>query len=213
MPVRFFYVDESYDKDKYCLSAIAIRHSDWKESFDTVREHRVNLKKDHGIYLRKEIHARDLVKGRGRIGPKPIGKWQRSRIFLGLLKLIASLPGVRIFNVCLNVADHVDPQMVAWDRLMNRIERTLLEQERVELPLRRDLVAVAERELSGDDAQRIGTRLNAFRYRAVIIADEGREIEITKAVRKMHVFKARRMGVWKLHQEHNNRPNNRGSGF
>jgi Protein of unknown function (DUF3800) len=189
MPVRFFYVDESYDKVKYCLSAIAIRHSVWKESFDMVREHRVNLKRDYGIYMRKEIHARDLVKGRGKISPNPIGKWQRSRIFLGLLKLIASLPGVRIFNVCLDVADHADPQMVAWDRLLNRIERTLLEQERVELPLRRGLVATAEEAgMSAESAQKIRDRLNSFHYRAVTIADEGREIEITKAVRKMHVY-------------------------
>ena len=62
MPVRFFYVDESYDKSKYCLSALAIRHSEWKECFEMVREHRINLKNDYGIYLRKEIHARDLVK-------------------------------------------------------------------------------------------------------------------------------------------------------
>jgi len=74
MPVRFFYVDESYDDLKYCLSAIAIRHSDWKECFDMVREHRVNLKRDYGIYLRKEIHARDLISGRGRISPNIISK-------------------------------------------------------------------------------------------------------------------------------------------
>jgi len=61
MPVRFFYVDESYDDEKFCLSAISIRHSDWKECFDRVKEHRVNLKKDYGLYIRKEIHARDLV--------------------------------------------------------------------------------------------------------------------------------------------------------
>ena len=27
MPVCFFYVDESYDRKKFCLSAICIRHS------------------------------------------------------------------------------------------------------------------------------------------------------------------------------------------
>jgi hypothetical protein len=144
MPVRFFYVDESYDKQKYCFSALAIRHSDWKESFDMVREHRVNLKKDHGIYLRKEIHARDLVKGRGKISPSVISKWQRSRILPGMLRLTASLPKVSLFNVCLDVADHADPQMVAWDRLLNRVERTMLEHERVELPLRRGLSDRAE---------------------------------------------------------------------
>jgi len=64
MAVRFFYVDESYDSDKYCLSALSIRHSDWKKAFDMVRAHRANLKNDHGVFLRAEIHARDLVAGR-----------------------------------------------------------------------------------------------------------------------------------------------------
>jgi hypothetical protein len=188
MPVRFFYVDESYDEEKYCLSAIVIRHSDWKECFDRVREHRINLKKDLGIYLRKEIHARDLVAGRGKISDRVISKWQRSRIFQGLLTLVASLPSVRLFNVCLNVADHVDPQMVAWDRIINRIERTMLEYERIELPLRRALTTAVEEKLPSIDAEQIDQRLNIYRSRAVVFADEGREIEITKALRKMHVF-------------------------
>jgi hypothetical protein len=42
--------------------------------------------------------------------------------------------------------------------------------------------------MSALDAGRIGERLNIYRSRAVIIADEGRETEITKAVRKMHVY-------------------------
>jgi hypothetical protein len=187
MPVRFFYVDESYDKSKYCLSAISLRHSDWKECFEKVREHRVNLKRDHGVFLSKEIHARDLVAGRGRISPTIIGKWQRSRIYHGLLQLVASLPGVLVFNVCLDTPNYPDPQMTAWDRLMNRVERTMLEQEKRELPLRRQLVEEANVGIAREHAEKIAERLNIYRARAVIIADEGRETEITKALRKMHV--------------------------
>lgn len=188
MPVRLFYVDESYDHVKYCLSAVVIRHSDWKECFDMVREHRVNLKKDYGIYLRKEIHARDLIKGKGKISPNAISKWQRSRIFLGLLNLVASLPHVMVFNVCLDSADHADPQMIAWDRLVNRAERTMLEFERIELPLRRGLADRATTQMGAQDGAEIDRRLSIYRSRAIIIADEGRETEITRALRKMHVF-------------------------
>jgi len=187
MPVRFFYVDESYDKSKYCLSAISLRHSDWKDCFDKVREHRVNLKNDHGVYLSKEIHARDLVAGRGKISPAPIGKWQRSRIFHDLLQLVASLPNVLLFNVCLDTPNHPDPQMTAWDRLMNRVERTMLEQEKRELPLRRELSKAALNGLATEVYDKIDERLKIYRSRAVIIADEGRETEITKALRRMHV--------------------------
>lgn len=189
MPVRFFYVDESYDKNKYCLSAISLRHSDWKECFDKVREHRVNLKNDYGVFLSKEIHARDLVAGRGRISPTQIGKWQRSRIFHGLLQLVASLPNVQVFNVCLDrtMGHYQDPQMIAWDRLTNRVERTMLEYEKRELTLRRQLCEAAWLGLSRAEYEQLETRLNIYRARAVIIADEGREGEITKALRRMHV--------------------------
>ncbi|HEX2269458.1 MAG TPA: DUF3800 domain-containing protein [Pyrinomonadaceae bacterium] len=180
------------------MSALAIRHSEWKQCFDLVREHRVNLKRDHGIYLSKEIHARDLVHGRGRISPTPIGKWQRTRIFQGMLKLAASLPRVLLFNVCLDTGSHKDPQMTAWDRLTNRIERTMLEFERNELPLRRDLTEKATEHLSTVEGYQIERRLNIYRSRAVIFADEGRETEITRALRKMHVFNPipSRLGEW-----------------
>src|SRR5205807_9371824 len=79
-------------------------------------------------------------------------------------------------------------QMTAWDRLLNRVERTMLEQERVELPLRRKLSASAKSLLATEDAEAIERRLNIYRARATIFADEGREYEITKALRKMHVF-------------------------
>jgi hypothetical protein len=188
MPVRFFYVDESYDEKKFCLSAISIRHSVWKECFDKVRQHRVNLKNDHGIYLRKEIHARDFVVGRGKISPQIIGKWQRSRIFHDLLKLVATLPEVMVFNVCLETKNYEDPQLIAWDRLMNRIERTMLAMEDAELPKRRELVASIAGHLTNEATECIEKRLNIYRARAAIFADEGREKEITKALRKMHVY-------------------------
>jgi Protein of unknown function (DUF3800) len=108
--------------------------------------------------------------------------------FSWILNLVASLPQVWVFNVCLDVASHADPQMVAWDRIVNRIERTVLEQENREIPLRRRLIAEAERALSAPVAKLIDERLSIYKSRAVIIADEGRETEIIKALRKMHVY-------------------------
>ena len=63
MSVRFFYVDESHDAKLFCLSAVGIRHSRWKECFDQVREYRRQLKADYGIFLRKEIHAHKFLGG------------------------------------------------------------------------------------------------------------------------------------------------------
>lgn len=163
MAVRFFYVDESYDAKKFCLSAISIRYVDWHLSFKLVQEHRRKLKSQYGLHIRQEIHAQELLSGRGRIAAKLIGKHDRSRIFYGLLKMVATLPHVWLFNVCLDVNDYEDMQIKAWDRLLNRIERTMLEAEK-KWPFR------------------------IYRPRAMIFADEGKEYQITRAFRKRAVY-------------------------
>ncbi len=56
-----------------------------------------------------------------------IGKHARSLIFRDLLALVAELPEVTVFNVCLEVRGRKDPQLDAWNRLLNRIDRTLVE--------------------------------------------------------------------------------------
>jgi hypothetical protein len=199
MTVRIFYVDESFDSDKFCLSAIGIRHAEWRECFSTVRAHRNQLKQDYGLFLRKEVHAHELVSGRGRLSDKIISKYERSRILFGLLRLTAQLPQVILINICLDVRGRSNPQMDAWDRLINRIERTMLEFERRELPLRRELVAQLPESFGEEPRHKLETRLNSYRPRAIIFADEGREPEITKAIRKMSVFNPvpSRFGRWR----------------
>lgn len=198
MTVRLFYVDESFDDRKFCLSAIGIRHTEWRECFLRVRQHRTILKQDHGIFLRKEIHAQEFVSGRGRIADRIIGKHDRSRIFAGLLGLVAQLPNVMVINICLDVPGRKNVQLDAWDRLMNRIERSMLALEERELPLRRSLVSALPEAMPDETKRQIETRLNHYRSRAIIFADEGRETEITKALRKMSVFNPipSRMGDW-----------------
>jgi hypothetical protein len=198
MTVRLFYVDESYDPSKFCLSAIGIRHTEWRECFSRVREYRKQLKEDHGIFLRKEIHAHEFVSGRGRISDRIVGKHERSRIYGGLLRLVAQLPNVMLINVCLDIAGRKDPQLDAWDRLMNRIERSMRDMEERELPLRRELSAGLPDAIDEDVRSKLDVRLNHYRPRAMVFADEGRETEITKVLRKMSVFNPipSRHGVW-----------------
>lgn len=133
MSVRCFYIDESYNQESFCLSAIAIRHDQWRDCFSRVQQHRRLLKQDYGIFVRKEIHAHELVGGRGHISDQVVNKHTRSRIFHGLLRLVAELPDVLVFNVCLDIKGRRDPQLDAWDRLLNRIERTMLAFEQREL--------------------------------------------------------------------------------
>lgn len=179
------YVDESYDDDVFCLSAMIMPANVWRDAFTMVKEHRARLRESHGVLLRKEIHARELVAGRGQLGTQDVSKWQRSRIFQGLLELVTRLPKVRLFNVVLPVRGDADPQLKAWDRLLNRIHRTLREVEDKEGKKRREIFEVIEKHAPHlvDSAE---LRL-AYKTQALIIADEGRDIEITRVLRKMNV--------------------------
>lgn len=196
MPVFLFYIDESYDQARFCLSAIMLRHDRWRAAFEMVKAHRANLKQTDGIFVRKEIHARDFTKGRGHIAPTVVTKYRRSQIFGGLLDLVAKLPDVGVFNVCLEVARHPDPQLEAWDRLVNRICRTMLT---FETRFSQSYIKVVEEHAHCDrDAlDAIGARTRPD-CRAVLVADEGHEREITKAVRRMQVFNPvpSRFGAW-----------------
>lgn len=197
MTCWLFYVDESYDSEKFCLSALGILHSRWKECFAMMRNQRVQLKQTHGILLSKEIHARDFVAGRGRVGPQTITKWQRSRIFLEVLRLAGSLPKATLLNICIDVKG-ADPQLTAWDRLMNRIERMMVDFEQSEHRRRNELNQKVAAVLTKDDADEIARRLNAYAPRAIIVSDEGRDLEITRALRKMHAFNPipSQFGAW-----------------
>ena len=198
MSTVFFYVDESHDDAKFCLTALGIRHRHWRECFDLVRAHRKDLRSHYGVKMVKEIHSRELLKGVGKISSRIVIKWERSQIFRGCLALIPKLPGVFVVNVCLEKTGRADAQMMAWDRLINRIERTMKAQEDNELTRRRELVGKLDGKIGAAGVEAISTRLLAFRSRAVIVADEGREYEITSAIRRMHVFNPipSRFGVW-----------------
>jgi hypothetical protein len=187
VPVRFFYVDESYDKEKFCLSAISIRHDDWKDCFDRVKTLRKRMRQTYGLYLTKEIHAHDLLAGKGRLSAGIITKHQRSRIFYEMLECVAAMPNVFLMNVCLDRERYKDAQLVAWDRLVNRIERTMLEFDNREQEKRAKWIRAIRQRASCDELDQVEERLNMFRSRAVIVADEGREQEIERAIRKMHV--------------------------
>lgn len=156
------------------------------------------LGEQEGLYVRKEIHARDFVAGRGKVGPKDIGKWKRSRIFYGLLQLVARLPGVMLINVCLDRPKTKDAQLEAWDRLVNRIERTMKALDDREANLRTMLIGKVKSALAPLDAEAVAHRLNAFAARAILISDEGHEHEITRALRKMRAHNPipSKYGAW-----------------
>lgn len=183
-----YYVDESYDASKFCLSAIGLKSSTWKAAFDSVKAYRTQIKQTDGIYIRKEIHATKFVAGRGKISPNTVSKWRRARIFHDILQLIASLPDVHLFNVCLDVSGRRDPQLDAWDRLLNRVNTRCEKIAIRENSSRRSLLQKVEGVVSQTDYNSVERRLIPYSSHAIVIGDEGRELEITKLRRKLSVF-------------------------
>ncbi len=103
------------------FSALAVPAAEWRNAFAQVRQFRHDLKRTDGIFVYKEFHATDFVAGRGRIGDRDVPKGRRARIFIEAIRLVAALPGARLFNAVFPAAQ--DER--AFERLLNRINRTM----------------------------------------------------------------------------------------
>lgn len=107
----------------YIFSAIAVPTSSWNEVFGVLRSWRAHLRDVHGIPVRQELHATQFLSGRGSLGANGvISRHKRAQIFHKSFQVLEYLHrhGVRVFNVC-----HVGDQDRAFERLLNRINRTM----------------------------------------------------------------------------------------
>lgn len=115
------YIDDSRDGGLCVFSGLAIRSPEWKTCFASIREYRRELKAKHGIYMRKEFHATEFVSGRGKISDRVVFKGTRCKIFIQTMKRVAELPRAKLFNAVMPQ----EQEMVAFERLLNRINRTM----------------------------------------------------------------------------------------
>lgn len=92
------YIDESYDHDRFAISALIIPTHTWRSNFEKLQSYRRHLKSTFGIFTSKEFHATDFVSGRGRIAPNTVTKWQRSEIFKESMSVFSSLDGAGIIS-------------------------------------------------------------------------------------------------------------------
>jgi hypothetical protein len=121
--MHLVYIDDSRDEELCVFSALAIPADQWQQAFAQVRQFRRDLRKSDGIYVYKELHAWEFVSGRGRISDQTVTKGRRCQIFKEALQMVASLPGARLFNAVFNSKQ----DMLAFERLLNRINRTMTE--------------------------------------------------------------------------------------
>ena len=119
--MHLIYIDDSRDEQLCVFSALALPIDQWHAAFQMIRDFRRELRRAYGIYVYKELHAWKFVSGRGRPSDRIVTKGQRASIFKEALKVMANLPGARLFNAVFPRND--DEKALEW--MLNRINRAL----------------------------------------------------------------------------------------
>jgi hypothetical protein len=71
----FVYFDESKHENKlFVHSALIVDGGNWNDAFAAVKQLRQELRQDHGIYMRQELHAWKFAAGKGQIADRPVLK-------------------------------------------------------------------------------------------------------------------------------------------
>lgn len=156
--MHLFYADESYDSQRFVLTAMRVEVTQWRDVFTRVKDFRKELRSQFGIKLRKELHAQTFIRHcSDGASDRKLSIAERSQVFVCVLRFIASLP-TEIINICLNVTggDSNAAHRIALDRLFNRIQMN-------------------------------ATRCIPQSH-AIVIFDTGKERQVTKLARQLSVF-------------------------
>lgn len=157
--MHFFYVDESYDTQRFVMSALRVRAEEWREVFGRTKDFRAYLRSEFGVKLKTELHAQTFVRHcSDRSSDRKLSLADRRKIFGETIEFVAALP-IEIINVSLSVPQHGDSNaahLAALDRLFNRINTNV-------------------------------SRCSPSSH-AVVIFDSGKEQQTTRLARRLSVF-------------------------
>jgi hypothetical protein len=119
------YIDESYDDNVFAMSALILSSSGWRDCFNIVKDYRSSLKRRHGIFTSKELHATTFIAGRGRIADRVVPRGLRAAIFHEIMDLCANLPGAKVISGAweLNGRPQGDVHALAFGRIQDRLQR------------------------------------------------------------------------------------------
>ena len=160
--MRLYYIDESEGPTCYVRSALGVDAERWNDLFADIQEWRSELHEGYGIPTDRELHACDLLAGRGMLARngeinERLTPSQGAEVFRDGLRRIedaARTGGVEVINVCLRKSDVKAHEQVSLDRLLNRINASV----------------------------------KAAGRHAFLIFDEGKERMITGAYRRLRIF-------------------------
>ncbi len=160
--MRLYYIDESEGPTCYVRSALGVDAERWNDLFADIQEWRSELHEGYGIPTDRELHACDLLAGRGMLARngdsnERLAPSQGAEVFREGLRRIeeaARIGGVEVVNVCLRKRNVKAYERVSLDRLLNRINASV----------------------------------KAAGGHAFLIFDEGKERMITRAYRRLRIF-------------------------
>jgi hypothetical protein len=182
--VRLYYLDESEGLKYYVRSAIGVNVEVWSEVFGHVRNWRKEIMSTYHIPLFKELHAYDLLHGKGNVvrrGKAYIRPSKESgvKIFRSGLTLIETIGQLfpnqfEVINVSIEKSYYPKIDMITLERMQNRINKSVEQEDKY----------------------------------AFLIFDEGKEANTTRVYRKALVYNPipSKFQLWEDGQEWKNIP-------
>ena len=132
--MRIYYIDESEGPRYYVRSALGVNAERWNGLHGRIQDWRTALAGDYSVPTSRELHACDLLAGRGNLARidntgRRLTPEQGADIFMDGLRIIenaaCSLGGIEVVNVCLRKADVKGYEQVSLNRLLNRINTSV----------------------------------------------------------------------------------------
>ena len=133
--MRIYYIDESEGPRYYVRSALGVDAERWNGLHGRILNWRTAMEADFHVPRNWELHACDLLAGQGKLArvgnvDRRLSPEQGAEIFMNGLRIIESAAhhpgGVEVVNVCLRKSDFKGYERVSLDRLLNRINSSVV---------------------------------------------------------------------------------------
>ena len=132
--MKLYYIDESEGPRCYVRTALGVDSERWNDLHARVQAWRTELQNRYGVPIDRELHACDLLAGRGKLAridgaDRRLAPERGAEIFAGGLRVIEDaareIGGVEVVNVCLRKAEVMAYERASLDRLLNRINSSV----------------------------------------------------------------------------------------
>jgi hypothetical protein len=169
--VYLAYVDDSGNiglpgSRTYTLACVFFDVGRWPDVFDAMIDFRRSLARDYGVPVRTELKANYLLRGKGPLWKLNLSEADRHAIYLAMMKVQEALE-LQTFAIVVNKPELAargraeNPREVAWEFLLQRIERLTTTTRTPALIVHDEGEAAAVRKIARK-ARRAGSAGSAF---------------------------------------------------